>query len=298
MAATARLLDEAGDSTLVLFDELGAGTDPLEGAALGCALLEELSRRRARHRRFDPSRADRALGEHGRPHGQRRDGVRRGNPAADLCAGGRATRPLAGAGDCRHRMGLPLSVLDRARELLGGDHLELDRWLRRLEALEMQLEGERSEVSLLRAEADGARREAEREFQRLEDERKKVPEMLAKEREELRLRAKKKLDTAVARLQRAMDEQEALGRRRLQKLRDEALRLDPPSPKSPEQGDGLAEGARVRLAVGGKGVLREIRGSRARVDVAGKRLWVPVAELTAGRRTTASTAIRGQGRIG
>jgi len=47
MAATARLLAEAGAGTLVLYDELGAGTDPLEGAALGCALLEEVTARGA-----------------------------------------------------------------------------------------------------------------------------------------------------------------------------------------------------------------------------------------------------------
>ena len=41
----AALLDDAAESTLVLYDDLGAGTDPLEGAALGCALLEALTRR-------------------------------------------------------------------------------------------------------------------------------------------------------------------------------------------------------------------------------------------------------------
>jgi DNA mismatch repair protein MutS2 len=39
------ILDGASADALVLVDELGSGTDPLEGAALGGAILEELTRR-------------------------------------------------------------------------------------------------------------------------------------------------------------------------------------------------------------------------------------------------------------
>ena len=39
------ILERATDRSLVLVDELGSGTDPLEGAALGGAILEELTRR-------------------------------------------------------------------------------------------------------------------------------------------------------------------------------------------------------------------------------------------------------------
>jgi DNA mismatch repair protein MutS2 len=45
MTATVELLLAGGPGSLVLYDELGSGTDPLEGAALGCALLEELTDR-------------------------------------------------------------------------------------------------------------------------------------------------------------------------------------------------------------------------------------------------------------
>jgi DNA mismatch repair protein MutS2 len=41
------ILERATDESLVLMDELGAGTDPSEGAALGGAILEELTTRRA-----------------------------------------------------------------------------------------------------------------------------------------------------------------------------------------------------------------------------------------------------------
>ena len=66
---------------------------------------------------------------------------------------------------------------------------------------------------------------AERELEKLERERRELPEKLASEREELRRRAKARLDKAIDRLKKATEEHEALGRRRLQKLRDEALRL-------------------------------------------------------------------------
>jgi len=103
---------------------------------------------------------------------------------------------------------------------------------------------------------------------------------LAQEREELRRRAKTRLDKVITRLQKATEEHEALGRRRLQKLRDEALRLEIPGEgDAAGQVEELVAGARVRLALGGQGVLREIRGTRAQVEVSGKRLWVPVAEL-------------------
>ena len=39
------ILEVAGGSTLVLLDELGAGTDPVEGAALARAIIQELRRR-------------------------------------------------------------------------------------------------------------------------------------------------------------------------------------------------------------------------------------------------------------
>ena len=279
MAATARLLQEADADTLVLFDELGAGTDPLEGAALGCALLEELSRRScltvaSTHLAAIALAAtsadgmDNAAMEYDEASERPTYGLSMGRPGR--------SRGL----EIAHRMGVTESVLDRARELLGGDHLELDRWLRRLEALEQELEAERAALNRRQGEAEELRREAAREFERLQEERESLPLELAAEREELRRRAKKKLDTVVARLQEATREHEALGRRRLQKLRDEALRLEEPEKMAARDPSGsLVEGARVRLALGGEGVLGELRGSQAQVTVGGKRLWVPASEL-------------------
>jgi DNA mismatch repair protein MutS2 len=281
MAATARLLDEADEHTLVLFDELGAGTDPLEGAALGCSLLEELTGRGgvtvvSTHLAAIALAANAA--------------DRMDNAAMDYDEGSeRSTYTLSmgrpgrsRALEIAHRMGVSEGVLERARELLGGDHLELDHWLGRLEALEKELEEERLELRQQRADAERALADARRELERLEIERGELPKKLAQEREELRRRAKQKLDKAISRLRRATEEHEALGRRRLQKLRDEALRLDVRDHRTAAKPpDRLEVGARVRLEIGGKGELREVRGSRAQVEVSGKRLWVPVSEIEA-----------------
>jgi DNA mismatch repair protein MutS2 len=279
MAATARLLDEADEHTLVLFDELGAGTDPLEGAALGCALLEDLTGRGgvtvvSTHLAAIALAANAA------------DGM--DNAAMDYDEGSeRSTYTLSmgrpgrsRALEIADRMGVSKGVLARARELLGGEHLELDHWLRRLEVLEKDLEEERVELRQRRGEAEQALGDARRELERLESERGELPKKLAQEREELRRRAKQKLDKAISRLQRATEEHEVLGRRRLQKLRDEALRLEIRDDRAAAKpSDGLEVGARVRLAIGGKGELRELRGSRAQVEVSGKRLWVPSSEI-------------------
>jgi DNA mismatch repair protein MutS2 len=279
MAATARLLEQADRRTLVLFDELGAGTDPLEGAALGCALLEELNSRGgvtvvSTHLAAIALAAQAAEGMDNAAMDYDEGSER---PTYTLSMG----RPgRSRALEIAHRMGVAESVLDRARELLGGDHLELEGWLRRLEALEQDLEAERAEVQRRRGEAEDAHRRAQRELEKLENERHELTGRLAQEREELRRRAKTRLDKAISTLRNATEEHEVLGRRRLQKLRDEALRLEISGEgDAAGQVEELVAGARVRMALGGQGVLREIRGSRAQVEVSGKRLWVPVTEL-------------------
>ncbi len=279
MAATARLLESADTGTLVLFDELGTGTDPLEGAAIGCALLEELNRRGpmtvvSTHLAAIALSASAADGMDNAAMEFDEESER---PTYALFMG----RPgRSRALEIARRMGVSESVLARARELLGGDHLELDRWLRRLETLEQELEAERVEVAERQRLAERARREAERELEKLEGERRELPEKLASEREELRRRAKARLDKAIARLEQATEEHEALGRRRLQRLRDDAMRLELPDGDAEAVApDGLEVGARVRLALGGEGDLRVVRGSQAQVEVSGKRLWVPITEL-------------------
>jgi DNA mismatch repair protein MutS2 len=181
------------------------------------------------------------------------------------------------------RTGLPAAVLDRSRELLGQDHLELHRWLERLENLESELLEERGELARQRGHLAELERQAETEIERHREAREMLPEELARERERLRRRAKKLLDEALERLDRAVEEREEMGRRRRQQLRDLALDLHDEAPAPPAAPDTTLEpGRRVRVSgLGREGVVEEVRGSRAKVAVDGKHVWLSVGELEA-----------------
>jgi DNA mismatch repair protein MutS2 len=288
MSATARLLETACEETLVLYDELGAGTDPLEGAALGCALLEELNGRGALTIATTHLAAIAmvASSADGFENAAMEYDEAEERPTYRLVVGrpGRS-RALEIAG----RMGIGSGVLARAEELLGGEHLELDRWLRRLEALEQELLGERAEMARRETEIAGLELRAETELKRLEIERARVPSELEKERDELRRRAKKQLDRATAKLEKATKDLTPLGRKRLQKLRAEALDLgERERPAAPAAPEGPAIGARVKLAVlGGEGVVDEIRGSQVSVVMGNKKIWVPATDIEVLRRPKA-----------
>jgi DNA mismatch repair protein MutS2 len=49
-----RIISEADSRTLVLLDELGSGTDPAEGGALGIAIIEKLKKKRFFRDRYNP----------------------------------------------------------------------------------------------------------------------------------------------------------------------------------------------------------------------------------------------------
>ncbi len=121
---------------------------------------------------------------------------------------------------------------------------------------------------------------------RLEKERAALPVELGTERERLRSRAKQQLDRAVAKLEKATEDLKPMGRRSIQKLRDEALDLGvPPRPESPAQPEGPRIGARVRLVgLGGEGEIQAVRGSQVSVVIGNKRVWVPVTDVEILRR--------------
>ncbi len=157
-------LARAGRGTLVLLDELGGGTDPSEGAALGTALLEELLARGA------PTLASTHIGSL-KEFAYRNERAENAHVEFDA----ESLRPLyslviGAPGESRalaiaRRLGLPGALIDRAEASLGpaGEgSLVLDevRDLRvAAERLRGEAEGRLIELERARAELAGAHEE-------------------------------------------------------------------------------------------------------------------------------------------
>ena len=274
MRATAALLAGADAETLVLYDELGSGTDPEEGAALAAALLEELARARcwtlatahlitvAAHLESVPGAINAAMGYD--------EGSGRPTYRLHLGVPGRS-RGLAIASSC----GVPAPVLARAREMLSRSFLAIDGYLERLQVERGRFAQERERAVELQREAELALQRTELERERLVDEQAKVGRRLDDERDALRRRAKEQLAAALAELELARSRGEFPGKKRLAAVRRTALDLSPEERLPLRPAEPFAAGATVRLlGLGSTGQVQRVVGGRVEVLVNGKRLWV------------------------
>jgi DNA mismatch repair protein MutS2 len=137
----------------VLVDEIGAGTDPAEGGAIAAAVLERLTAQKA---------LTIATTHHGalKVFAHETPGVENGamefNPV-NLSPTYRFHAGVPGSSyalDMANRLGFPRDVMDRARALLGGQHMRLDELLQELEtsAQEHRATTEKLHESHMRAE--------------------------------------------------------------------------------------------------------------------------------------------------
>jgi DNA mismatch repair protein MutS2 len=147
------ILDKAAPKTLVLLDELGAGTDPTEGAALARAILEELLERGC---------TIVATTHHGELKAFAHNDPRLRNASVEfdletLSPTYHLTIGLPGQSNAlaiAHRLGLGEEVLSRARAQLSPEHFELQELLG-------EIRNERSAASEARRREELARRESE-----------------------------------------------------------------------------------------------------------------------------------------
>ena len=148
----ARCLSGAGPRALVLLDELGSGTDPDEGGALGTAVLEGL----------EAGGACAVVTTHiGRLKGFAHAHAAAVNGAMSF--DGASLRPLyqlvvgipgaSHALDVAGRVGMPVAVVERARALLGERDVRLEQVIERVEVARREAEAGRRRMERLESEA-------------------------------------------------------------------------------------------------------------------------------------------------
>jgi len=194
-----RVLEHAGPRSLVLLDEIGAGTDPTEGAALATALLEEL------HSRSCRTIATTHYGQL-KEFAYTHPGVANSSVTFDpetLAPTYRLNIGVPGPSNAlviARRLGLSSHIVARARELVGEDQVQVEEMIQRLVSERELLERERSEVARLRREAAAQKLEFEARAREQAD---KYEQALGRLRGELRsavLQARNQFDLVIKEL--------------------------------------------------------------------------------------------------
>ena len=298
LAAVADILAAraGGGAALVLLDELMAGTNPDQGAALARATAETLAERPGLAIITTHYDSLKALGESDARFGN-------GAMAYDLEALRPTFRLATGAPgrsyafDIAARMGLPDALLERARALAGASSVGLESVIARLQARDAELVKQSERLAEAEAAAIAAT-ETQRE----------AAAALARRERELGLKAREAVDAAVAETRAALaqvvrDAQQAgsaraaeAGRAELERIAADALaRLPAPPKPASDASASLVAGARVfvqRLNADGVVIEPPDGRGRARVSVGAMTIEVTADELGP-PKTSAREAVRG-----
>ena len=180
MANIIEILNEADDRSLVLFDEIGAGTDPAEGAALAMAILGELLRRGCRGIATTHYGALKtfAYDTPGVENASVEFDAETLRPTYRLMIGipGRSN-----AFAIAERLGLSEMVLEKARGFLSERQMQMASLLENLEETQRAIEAERAQLQAEREAGTLKLADLDRERQVL---REKNEEILQKARDE------------------------------------------------------------------------------------------------------------------
>ncbi len=165
-----RILREANDRSLVLLDELGAGTDPVEGAALAVAIIERLREQRAKvvaTTHYAEIKVY-ALNTPGVENASCEFDVATLRPTYRLLIGvpGRSN-----AFAISERLGLSHDLIERAKSHISGENTRFEDVVSQLESTRQELERERELAHTKRVEAQRTSKEADELRRAMEAER-------------------------------------------------------------------------------------------------------------------------------
>ncbi|MCG0274540.1 MAG: endonuclease MutS2 [Thermosediminibacteraceae bacterium] len=160
------IVDKAGPKSLVLLDELGAGTDPTEGAALAMAILDYFYERRARvvaTTHYSELKAF-AHARDGMENASVEFDVETLSPTYKLSIG---IPGKSNAIEIAKKLGLKKEIIDHARSFLNIENIQMEDLLQDIELEKKRIEQEREEVEELKRKLEAKVKELEEEREKL-----------------------------------------------------------------------------------------------------------------------------------
>ena len=206
MVNVIRILEQADARSLVLLDELGAGTDPVEGAALAIAILERLRQQGARIGATTHYAELKAYAIH-------TPGVENASCEFDVASLRPTYRLLIGvpgrsnAFAITRRLGMDEALVEHAKSLISGDD-------RRLEDVVSSLDARRQELEQKLQAAEDDRLRAQRATAAAEEKLGELEQRREKELENARQQARGIVEKARQQAQQLMDELDDLRRQK------------------------------------------------------------------------------------
>lgn len=216
MVNIVEILKTADHRSLVLFDELGAGTDPVEGAAIAVAIIQyamALGAKLAVTTHYTELKSF-ALTTNRVENASCEFDVETLQPTYKLLIG---VPGKSNAFAIAHRLGLEDHIIDAARELVDSENQQFDKILQKLEEKRTALEQELNAAEELRRENEALNRKAREYDAQIEKERERAHERAQAEAEEVLKEARRAAD-------KVFDEIDAL--RKAQKKKEDVQRIN------------------------------------------------------------------------
>ncbi|UQZ76534.1 endonuclease MutS2 [Niallia circulans] len=226
------ILEKVDHESLVLFDELGAGTDPQEGAALAISILDEVNKRGARviaTTHYPELKA----------YGYNREGVVNASVEFDIETLSPTYRLLIGvpgrsnAFEISKRLGLKEDVINTARSHVSEDSNKIENMIASLENSRKQAEREHEEAKDLLKQAEMLHRDLQKQVMEYYEKKETLQEKAKREAKEIIENAKKEAEAVIGDLRKMQLEKRAEVKEH--ELIDARKRLDDATPQIERQ---------------------------------------------------------------
>lgn len=167
------IVTNAGEDCLVLVDELGAGTDPTEGAALAISILESLYEKGAKTiaTTHYTELKKYAISTDGVENASMEFNVETLSPTYRLAIG---VPGKSNAFEISQKLGLPEAIIEKSRRLLDGGDIQFEEVISALEADRKAAEEERDEAVMLNIAMKKQKEELDKQTRRLEEQKTKI----------------------------------------------------------------------------------------------------------------------------